>query len=199
MDDRFNTIAGWVLFAGIVALGSSIVAGEYFHSRAAREDGVSDCRRSGGRRGRRRSRGAADRSLSRDSRSGQGRRRPSTNAWPATTRTRAAQTSSVRTFGACSAKRSDTARASHSPMRWRRRAAPGIGTFSAMADQPEGLCHRNQNDLRRPRANPQDRRQRLSFLHPTAIRRTAAQAFRLRPLPPGRPRTGCDGANKARN
>lgn len=32
MDDRFNTIAGWVLFAGIVALGSSIVGSEYFHS-----------------------------------------------------------------------------------------------------------------------------------------------------------------------
>jgi cytochrome c len=32
MDDRFNTIAGWVLFAGIVALGSSIVAGEMFTS-----------------------------------------------------------------------------------------------------------------------------------------------------------------------
>jgi len=32
MDDRFNTIAGWVLFAGIVALGSSIVAGEVFKS-----------------------------------------------------------------------------------------------------------------------------------------------------------------------
>jgi cytochrome c len=32
MDDRFNTIAGWVLFAGIVALGGSIVAGESFHS-----------------------------------------------------------------------------------------------------------------------------------------------------------------------
>lgn len=32
MDDRSNTIAGWVLFAGIVALGSSIVAGELFHS-----------------------------------------------------------------------------------------------------------------------------------------------------------------------
>lgn len=31
MDDRSNTIAGWVLFAGIVALGSSIIAGEYFH------------------------------------------------------------------------------------------------------------------------------------------------------------------------
>src|SRR5919201_870762 len=32
MDERFNTIAGWVLFAGIVALGSSIVAGEMFRS-----------------------------------------------------------------------------------------------------------------------------------------------------------------------
>jgi cytochrome c len=32
MDDRFNTIAGWVLFAGIVALGSSIVGSEMFHS-----------------------------------------------------------------------------------------------------------------------------------------------------------------------
>lgn len=32
MDDRFNTTAGWVLFAGIVALGGSIVAGEAFHS-----------------------------------------------------------------------------------------------------------------------------------------------------------------------
>jgi cytochrome c len=31
MDDRKNTIAGWVLFAGIVALGSTIVAGEVFH------------------------------------------------------------------------------------------------------------------------------------------------------------------------
>jgi len=30
MDDRANTIAGWVLFAGIVALGGTIVAGEYF-------------------------------------------------------------------------------------------------------------------------------------------------------------------------
>ncbi len=30
MDDRFNTIAGWVLAGGIVALGLSIVTGEYF-------------------------------------------------------------------------------------------------------------------------------------------------------------------------
>ncbi len=30
MTDRFNTIAGWVLFAGIVALGLSIVSSMYF-------------------------------------------------------------------------------------------------------------------------------------------------------------------------
>ena len=32
MNDRKNTIAGWVLFAGIVALGGSIATGEIFHS-----------------------------------------------------------------------------------------------------------------------------------------------------------------------
>jgi cytochrome c len=32
MDDRFNTIAGWALGAGIVALGASIVTGEIFHA-----------------------------------------------------------------------------------------------------------------------------------------------------------------------
>ena len=39
MDDRFNTITGWVLFAGIVALGSSIVAGEVFHAERPEEMG----------------------------------------------------------------------------------------------------------------------------------------------------------------
>jgi cytochrome c len=32
MDDRFNTIAGWALGAGIVALGASIVTAEIFHA-----------------------------------------------------------------------------------------------------------------------------------------------------------------------
>ena len=32
MEDRFNTIAGWVLFAGIIALGLSIVSGKFFHA-----------------------------------------------------------------------------------------------------------------------------------------------------------------------
>jgi len=31
MDDRNTTIAGWVLFAGIIALGGSIVTSEVFH------------------------------------------------------------------------------------------------------------------------------------------------------------------------
>lgn len=32
MDDRFNTAAGWALFAGIVGLGASIVSGMYFQA-----------------------------------------------------------------------------------------------------------------------------------------------------------------------
>lgn len=32
MDDRFNTIAGWTLFAGIVGLGLSIVSSMYFQA-----------------------------------------------------------------------------------------------------------------------------------------------------------------------
>ena len=37
MDDRFNTISGWVLFAAIVALGSSIASGLFFHAGSAPE------------------------------------------------------------------------------------------------------------------------------------------------------------------
>ena len=53
MDDRFNTIAGWVLFAGIVALGSSIVASEAFLSERPEKmgypiAGVSDAEEGGG-------------------------------------------------------------------------------------------------------------------------------------------------------
>ncbi|WP_379554086.1 c-type cytochrome [Qipengyuania sp. DGS5-3] len=32
MDDKFNTAAGWVLFAGIIALGSAIVSGIFFQA-----------------------------------------------------------------------------------------------------------------------------------------------------------------------
>ena len=39
MDDRFNTIAGWVLAAGIVALGTSIASGMYFASHEPEKPG----------------------------------------------------------------------------------------------------------------------------------------------------------------
>lgn len=39
MDDRFNTFSGWVLAAGIVALGTSIVSGMYFKAEAPEKPG----------------------------------------------------------------------------------------------------------------------------------------------------------------
>lgn len=41
MDDRSNTIAGWVLAGGIVALGLSIVSGMYFHGEAPEKPGFA--------------------------------------------------------------------------------------------------------------------------------------------------------------
>ena len=32
MDDRFNTIAGWALFSGVVALGLSSLSSHYFQA-----------------------------------------------------------------------------------------------------------------------------------------------------------------------
>lgn len=39
MDDRFNTTAGWVLFAGIIALGSTLLTGEYFRHHPVEKGG----------------------------------------------------------------------------------------------------------------------------------------------------------------
>jgi cytochrome c len=41
LGDRTNTIAGWTLFAGIVALGLSVVTGEYFHSERPEKMGYT--------------------------------------------------------------------------------------------------------------------------------------------------------------
>ncbi len=43
MDDRSNTIAGWVLAGGIAALGLSIASGKkmYFHSAAPHKPGYA--------------------------------------------------------------------------------------------------------------------------------------------------------------
>jgi cytochrome c len=53
MDNRSNTIAGWVLGAGIVALGATIVTGEMFHEERPEKmgypiEGVSEAGDKGG-------------------------------------------------------------------------------------------------------------------------------------------------------
>jgi len=41
MDDRFNTIAGWALFAGIIALGGAIVSSKVFDTERPEEMGYA--------------------------------------------------------------------------------------------------------------------------------------------------------------
>jgi len=41
MDDRTNTTAGWILFAGIIALGGWIVSGEAFHAGEVEKGGYA--------------------------------------------------------------------------------------------------------------------------------------------------------------
>lgn len=41
MDDRFNTFAGWALFAGIIALGGGIVASKMIHTERPEEMGYA--------------------------------------------------------------------------------------------------------------------------------------------------------------
>ena len=41
MDDSKNTIAGWILFAGIIALGGWIVSGEVYHSGEVEKGGYA--------------------------------------------------------------------------------------------------------------------------------------------------------------
>jgi cytochrome c len=41
MGDRFNTWAGWALFAGIIALGGGIVSSQLFHQERPEEMGYA--------------------------------------------------------------------------------------------------------------------------------------------------------------
>ncbi|MET0372408.1 MAG: cytochrome c family protein [Sphingobium sp.] len=41
MGDRFNTAAGWALFAGIIALGGAIVSSKYFHEERPEKMGYA--------------------------------------------------------------------------------------------------------------------------------------------------------------
>lgn len=41
MDDRFNTMAGWALFAGIIALGGAVVSSHIFHDERPEKMGYA--------------------------------------------------------------------------------------------------------------------------------------------------------------
>ena len=41
MGDRFNTVAGWALFAGIIALGGAIVSSKFFHDERPEKMGYA--------------------------------------------------------------------------------------------------------------------------------------------------------------
>lgn len=41
MGDRFNTVSGWALFAGIIALGGAIVSAKYFHDERPEKMGYA--------------------------------------------------------------------------------------------------------------------------------------------------------------
>ena len=41
MGDRFNTVAGWALFAGIIALGGAIVSSKYFETERPEKMGYA--------------------------------------------------------------------------------------------------------------------------------------------------------------
>ena len=41
MGDRFNTVAGWALFAGIIALGGAIVSSKYFEAERPEKMGYA--------------------------------------------------------------------------------------------------------------------------------------------------------------
>ena len=183
MDDRFNTIAGWVLFAGIVALGGSIVAGEMFHGERPEKmgypiEGVVQSKAKAARKPRSRSHSIWPAPIRpRASRS-------SRSAPPATTPTRAAPTHSARTCGACSASRSARARRLRFLARaCGRRRHLELGQSERLAGQPEEVRARHQDDLRRPQ-QPAGPRQRHR-LPECAQRRAAAAARPRRPrLPP---------------
>ena len=41
MGDRFNTVAGWALFAGIIALGGAIVSSKFFETERPEKMGYA--------------------------------------------------------------------------------------------------------------------------------------------------------------
>ena len=149
MDDRFNTIAGWVLFAGIVALGSSIVAGEFFHSERPEKMGYPIA------------------GVEQEGEGGAAAEQPIEVYLAKAEPRRARRVQEMRRLPQRRKGRAQPARA-QSVGRARRADRPGpgfrflrrprqegrnleLGQSQPVADQPQGFRARHQNDLRRPR------------------------------------------------
>ena len=190
MDDRFNTIAGWVLFAGIIALGSSIVAGEMFHSERPEKMGYPiagvEQEGEGG--------AAAEQPIEtypRQGRPGQGRadfqqvrRLPQRDQWrpqparpePLGRARRADRPGQGLCFLGCAVEKGRHLE---------------LGQSQPVADQPAQLRARNQDDLRRSQqpAGPR-RRHRLLNQHSDAVRSRCPRRPPRRPMHPRKPGTG---------
>ena len=194
MNDRNNTIAGWVLFAGIVALGSSIVSSEVFNTTAPRRWAIRS--RVWRSKARRRSR-QADRILSGLGRPDQGRagvqevhRLPQCRqgrrqcAWP-------------EPVGRAGRAGRQGAMASPFPRRWRARAAIGTGTsLSDWLANPKKFAPGTKMTFA-GLGNPEDRANVIAFLNahsdapkplPAAPAAAAPAEVRGRPPTPRRAR-----------
>ena len=159
MQDHKNTIAGWVLFAGIVALGATIVSGEVFHGERPEKmgypiEGVVSRAKAPQPRSRSISRSPTPPRASRCSRS----------APPATMPTRAAPTRSAPRFTARWAAVAAKPGFAYSD------ALKGVGgswdwdKMSAWLANPEEVRAGQQDDLRRP-VNPEERANVIAFLN----------------------------------
>jgi cytochrome c len=164
MDDRFNTIAGWVLFAGIVALGTSIVASEAFHGERP-EKMAYPIEGSRGGSGRRRRCRPSSRSKLISPRPDPAKGATSSrSAALATMPTRAARTSLARTSGA--SRRAD--RPGQGLCLLARpfgRAEAGTGTFlSQWLTSPKAFAPGTKMTFAGI-SNPQDRANVIAFLN----------------------------------
>ena len=191
MDDRFNTIAGWVLFAGIVALGSSIVASEYFHTERPEKMGypIAGVQEEG------EGAAAAEEPIEvylakADAAHGQqvfNKCMACHNADKG-----GAEPDSARICGACSGNRSDRARGfAFSDALAKKGGDVELGQSQPVADQPEGVRARHQNDLRGAQQSAGPRRRRGVPQQPQRFAAAAAQsaaAGRERKHGPGEPR-----------
>ena len=194
MNDRFNTIAGWVLFAGIVALGASIVTGEMFHAERPETmgypiEGVEVEGEGGEAR-------QADRILSRQRRSRRGR--AGVQEMRRLPQRRQGRRQRARPQPVGRARRAASARSRASLISDALKGKGGTWDWEVdgrLAGQPEEIRARHQDDLRRPRQarGPRQRHrlpERAQRFAAAAARRSGARSPTMpRPSPAAGPAT----------